>query len=125
VRYKLVNRSANQGYGADMVSDPDGLWVAYEARSENGKRCPCGRTEVFISGPCGRADCPVTPSASAQRKVWIVSNKTSFVVFGNEAAAQTYVSAFPASVGGGMDIAEIQVVNEVRVPDSRVTKEKP
>ena len=55
----------------------------------------------------------VQPEAAARSPtyVWAVENKTSFAIFGTEEAARVYVSSFPASVGGGMTIAKLAVLD--------------
>lgn len=42
--------------------------------------------------------------------VWFVENKTLVAIFDTKEAADAYVSQFPASIGGGMHVAEIQVL---------------
>jgi hypothetical protein len=42
--------------------------------------------------------------------VWAAENKTSVALFSTEEGAQRYVSSFPASVGGGITISKLAVL---------------
>jgi hypothetical protein len=48
-------------------------------------------------------------SAIAPRTVWLVSNKTSMMLFDSQESARKYVSRFGAATAGGMSITNLEV----------------
>jgi hypothetical protein len=59
----------------------------------------------------------LTVSASGQTDVWELHNRTMSMLFATEEAAKAYLSTFPVSVSGGMEITRRHVL--VGRPDSR------
>lgn len=53
--------------------------------------------------------CTGSHALDASLMVWMVSNKTSCMLFATEEMARKYVSGFAPSVGGGMHISSAPV----------------
>lgn len=62
----------------------------------------------------GRTGCSFALSATAKSSdpfiVWEVSSRTTRVLFSTKEAADKFISSFPASVSGGMNLQEVGVI---------------
>jgi hypothetical protein len=120
-----------KGYRYDRLDDEvpcstcaeTGKVVPYFARSAGGE--PAAYIEHHKGGDnlvWEQTAIPCTPlykqtvSASGQTDVWELHNRTMSMLFATEEAAKAYLSTFPVSVSGGMEITRRHVL--VGRPDS-------